>query len=313
MKKNFLGLSDLTPAELQSLLKKSLEIKKTPRKFSQALKQKTMLMLFEQPSVRTRVSFETGLTQLGGHAIYYDIKESTLGKKETIGDFAKTVSRYVDVVGARLNDHNQIIQLSQNSDVPVINMMSGFEHPCQGLADFLTILEHKKKFKGKKLAYVGDANNNVTHSLLFGAALLGMDVSIGCPDHAELMTSPAIVEQAKKMAKQNHSKINFFHTAKEAVKEADVVYTDSWMSYRVPESAMNQRIKLLHPFQVNSELMKYAKRDAIFLHCLPAHRGQEVTDEVLDSKQSKVFDQAENRLHCQKALLLELAGKTPHK
>ncbi|MFH0955480.1 MAG: ornithine carbamoyltransferase [Candidatus Micrarchaeota archaeon] len=307
--RHFLGFSELSSKELLNLLERAIEIKKNPKKFSKRLLQKNMLMLFEQPSVRTRLSFETGLTQLGGHAIYYDIKESTLGKKETIGDYAKTVSRYVDVIGARLNNHEQIVQLSKNSDVPVINMMSNFEHPCQGLADFLTILEHKKKLKGLKLAYVGDANNNVTNTLLFGGALLGMDISVGCPDNTELMTNPTIVEQVQKTAKKNNAKINLFHSAKEAVRNADVVYTDSWMSYRIPEEAAAGRINQLHPFQVNSQLMKHAKKDAIFLHCLPASRGHEVTDEVMDSKQSAVFDQAENRLHCQKALLLELFKK----
>jgi ornithine carbamoyltransferase len=207
---------------------------------------------------------------------------------------------------ARINSHEQLLELAQHSRVPVINAMTHFDHPCQGLADFQTILEHKGKLKGLKLAYVGDCNNNVTHSLLFGGALSAMAVSIACPENKELEPRREIIQIANNIASKTGSRIEVFHEPETAVENADIVVTDSWMSYRVPESEKAARERLLEPFQVNAGLMQHAKRDAIFLHCLPAHRGYEVTDEVMDSKQSVVFDEAENRLHAQKALLVWL-------
>ncbi len=304
--RHFLSLKELSPDEFVFLLQQAIEMKKKPQSFARALEQKTLLMFFEQPSVRTRLSFETGLTQMGGHAIYYSIGESTLGKKETIADFSTVVSRYADFIMARINSHDQLLEIARHSSVPVINAMTNFEHPCQGLADFQTIIEKKGKLKGLKLAYVGDANNNVTHSLMFGGALSGMAVSIGCPDETDLKPKREIIQTAKNLASATGARIEVFHEAETAVQNADIVYADSWMSYRVPESEKPKREKLLEPFQVNSALMQHAKKDAIFLHCLPAHRGKEVTDEIIDSRQSVVFDQAENRLHSQKALLLWL-------
>lgn len=304
--RHFLSLKDLSPEEFNFLLNRAVEIKKNPQKFASSFHQKTLLMFFEQPSVRTRLSFETGLTQMGGHAIYYSIGESTLGKKETIADFSQVVSRYVDCIMARINSHDQLLELSRNSSVPVINAMTNFSHPCQGLADFQTILEKKGKLAGLKLAYVGDANNNVTHSLMFGGALSGMAVSIGCPDETDLKPKREIIQIANNLASKTGSRIEVFHDPETAVQNADIVVTDSWMSYRIPETEKPKREKLLEPFQVNSELMALAKKDAIFLHCLPAARGKEVTDDVIDSKQSVVFDEAENRLHSQKALLVWL-------
>lgn len=304
--RHFLLIRDLSATEFQYLLEQAALIKKKPEKFANALHQKTLLMFFEQPSVRTRLSFEIGMTQMGGHAIYYNIGESTLGKKETIPDFAKVVSRYADFIMARINSHEQLPEIARHSLVPVINAMTNFEHPCQCLADFQTILEKKGKLNGLKLAYVGDSNNNVTHSLMFGGALSGMAVSIGCPNETDLKPKREIIQIAKNLASATGARIEVFHEAETAVQNADIVYTDSWMSYRVPESEAPRREKLLHPFQVNAELMRLAKKDAVFMHCLPAHRGKEVTNEVIDSKQSVVFDQAENRLHAQKALLVWL-------
>jgi ornithine carbamoyltransferase len=308
--RHFLSIRDLAPKEFQHLLEQTALIKKKPEKFSNALNQKTLLMFFEQPSVRTHLSFSVGMTQLGGHAIFYDIHQSTLGKKESIPDYAHTVSRYADFIMARLNNHAQLLELAPNSRIPVINAMTELEHPCQALADFFTILEKKGKLKGLKIAYLGDSNNNVTHSLLFGGALLGMAVSIGCPNDSDLKPKREIIQLANNLAANSGARIELFHDAETAVQNADVVYTDSWMSYRIPESEAPKREKWLRPFQVNSELMRSAKKDAIFMHCLPAHRGKEVTDSVIDSNQSVVFDQAENRLHAQKALLLWLQEET---
>lgn len=309
--RHFLSIRDLNSKEFRYLLKQTALIKKKPRQFSNALHQKTLLMVFEQPSVRTHLSFSVAMTQLGGHAIYYDIHQSTLGKKESILDYAHTVSRYANVISARLNDHSQLEELTPYSRIPVINAMTSLEHPCQALADFFTLFEKKKKNSRLKLAYVGDANNNVTNSLLYAAILLDVDMSIGCPKHRQLAPSNEIMENANILAMQTGSKSKFSvsYDPIETVQSADAVYTDSWMSYRVPETDLEWRENLLQPFQVNSELMQHAKKNAVFLHCLPAHRGHEVTNQVIDSKQSVVFDQAENRLHAQKALLLWLLNQ----
>ncbi|MBU0636021.1 ornithine carbamoyltransferase [Candidatus Micrarchaeota archaeon] len=304
--RHFLSLKDLTAKELEFLIKKAIEIKKKPQKFSQTLKQKTLLMFFEQPSVRTRVSFETAMTQLGGHGIFYDIKESTLGKKETISDFAQSVSRYCDLITARIAEHSTLQELANASSIPVINAMSNLSHPCQGLADFQTMLEHKGKLKGLNVAYVGDANENVLDSLLIGGVLLGMNVSIGCPKQEAFRPKEKIMELAGKLAKDSGGKVFVAFNPIDAIQNADIVYTDSWMSYHIPESEAKERTKILKPFQVNEKLLQNAPKGALFMHNLPAHRGFEVTDEILDSKRSIVFDQAENRLHAQKALLVWL-------
>jgi ornithine carbamoyltransferase len=309
MLRHFLTLKDLNPKELSFLIEKSMEIKKEPERFSNFLNKKTLLMIFAKPSLRTRVSFEVGMTQLGGHAIYYNVATSPLGKKESISDTAKTASRYVDLIMARLFEHKDLEELAENSSVPVINALTNFSHPCQILADLQTITEKKGKLKGLKLAYLGDSNNNVTHSLLFGCSMTGINISIGCPQGKEFEPLPKVVSEAKKFAENSGSKVEVLHDAVKAVENADIVYTDSWMSYHIPESEKERRIKILMPFQVNSELMQHAKEDAVFMNCLPALRGFEQTAEVIDGSQSIVFDQAENRLHVQKALMLWLLKK----
>ena len=309
MKKYFLDLSSLTEAEIISILDISDDIKRNPEKYSQEMKGKTLLMMFEKPSLRTRVSFETGMTQMGGHAIYYDISTSPMGKKESIEDTAKTSSRYVDIIMARLFKHEHIIKLAENADVPVINALTNFSHPCQILADLQTIREKKGRLKGLKLAYLGDSNNNVTHSLLYGCSIVGMHISVGCPEGQEYKPMKKVVDKAKEIAQRSGSKITITNNAKEAVKDADVVYTDSWMSYHIPEEQKEQRMKIFKPYQVNKELMSFAKPDLIFMNCLPAIRGMEQTADVIDGPQSVVFDEAENRIHTQKALMLKLLGK----
>ena len=305
MKRNLVTLKDFSPEEVAKLMEFAAYIKKNPFEYSNAMEQKTLLMLFEKPSLRTRLSFEAGMTQMGGHAIFYSIKDSPLGKKESMYDTAKCASRYCNIIMARLFKHSDIEELAKTADVPVINALTNFSHPCQVLSDLLTIKEKKGTLKGLKLAYLGDSNNNVTHSLLYGCALTGIDIAVACP--AGYKPMPLVIEQAKSLAK--NSSITITHDAIEAAKDADIIYTDSWMSYHIKEEDEEKRVKIFEPYQVNTELMKHAKQDAIFMNCLPAKRGYEQTAEVIDGSQSVVFDQAENRLHMQKAIMLTLIKK----
>ncbi|AJF60946.1 TPA: ornithine carbamoyltransferase [Candidatus Woesearchaeota archaeon] len=299
MKKDFLKMTDLTSQELKEVIELAVRIKKNPEKYSKSLSGKTLLMIFAKPSLRTRVSFETGMTKLGGHAIYYDIATSPLGRGETIADTAKCSSRYVDIISARLFEHADIVELAKNSDAPVINMLTNLTHPCQGLADLMTIKEKKGKLEGLKLAYLGDGNNNVTHSLLLGCALSGINISVASPEG--MMPDASIVAEAKKLGK-----VVITHNAGEAAKDADVIVTDTWMSYHIRPEKKEERVKKFRPYQVNSKIMKLAKKDAIFMHCLPAYRDYEVTAEVIDGPQSVVFDEAENRMWTEMALMVAL-------
>ncbi len=306
MEKDLIDISQLTRNEIIAILDLADQIKANPNRFSVSLKEKTLLMIFEKPSLRTRLSFEVGMTQMGGHAIYYDIASSPMGKKESVADTAKTASRYVDIIMARMFSHEQLIELAQNASVPVINALTDFSHPCQILGDLQTIREKKGKLIGIKLAYLGDSNNNVTHSLLHGCTLVGMDISLACPKGKAYEPNSKVLEEAKRFAKVSGSKVVLTNSAEEAVKEADVVYTDSWMSYHIPVDQNEKRVKIFKPYQVNSKLMAHAKPDAVFMNCLPAMRDMEQTPEVIDGPQSIVFDQAENRLNTQKALMLLL-------
>lgn len=306
---HLLTLTDFNAEQIMETINLGIEIKNNPEKYSNSLKDKTLLMIFAKPSLRTRVSFEVGMTQLGGHAIYYNIQTSPMGKKESVSDTAKTASRFVDIVMARLFEHKQIEEFASNASVPVINALTNFSHPCQILADLMTIKEKKGNLKGLKLAYLGDSNNNVTHSLLYGCSMLGINISIGCPDSNEFKPKPEVVEKAKEFAQTNNSIVEIIHDAKKAAKNADIIYTDSWMSYHIKEEEKEKRMQQLMPFQVNQELMQHAKPDAVFMNCLPAMRGMEQTSEVIDGPQSIVFDEAENRLHVQKALMLKLLKK----
>lgn len=304
--KHLLSLRDLTPDEILKIIAKGIEIKKNPKKYSQLMDKKSLLMIFAKPSLRTRLSFEVAMTQMSGHAIYYDIKDSPMGKKESIADTSRTASRYVDIIMARLFEHRDIEELAAFSSVPVINALTNFEHPCQVLGDLMTIKEKIGKLKGLKLAYVGDSNNNVTHSLLYGCSMVGMDISIACPKNKEFEPDEKIVKNSREFASRNKSKVEILNDPNEAVKNAEIIYTDSWMSYHIDEEEKEKRIKILRPYQINKELMKEANKNAYFMHCLPALRGYEVTTDVIDGKQSIVFEQAENRLHVQKAIMLKL-------
>ncbi|MCK4429438.1 MAG: ornithine carbamoyltransferase, partial [Candidatus Aenigmarchaeota archaeon] len=277
MEKDLPDLSGMTKSEMLSLFDLVKEVKTNPGKYSEKLKGKTLLMIFEKPSLRTRISFEVGMTQLGGHAIYYDLSTSPMGKKETISDTAKTASRYVDIIMARLFSHEHIIELAKNANVPVINALTNYSHPCQILTDLFTIREKKGNLENLKLAYLGDGNNNVTHSLLFGCAVAGVNISVACPDGEDYEPLKEVVEKAKELSKLSGSEIIITHDAKEAAKDADVIYTDSWMSYHIPDTQKDERINKFKPYQVNLELMALAKREAIFMNCLPAMREREQT------------------------------------
>lgn len=305
--KHLLSINDLSGKEINYLIDKGIEIKKEQAKWSNTLTNKTLLMIFAKPSLRTRLSFETAMTQLGGHAIHYDVSTSPLGKgKETIADTARTASCYVDIIMARLFEHKEIEELAKYSNVPVINGLTNYEHPCQILADLMTIKEVYGKLEGLKLSYFGDGNNNIPHSLLFACPKVGMSIGIATPKGIEYEPDHNVVNIAKNIAKQNNVEIELSSEPNKIIEKSDVVVTDSWMSYHIPKEREKERINIFMPYQVNSKLMKKAKSTAIFLHCLPATRGQEVTEDVIDGKQSKVWDEAENRLHIQKAVILYL-------
>ena len=301
MVRHFLSQNDLTPDEVRDLFARAAAIKRSP--FGDQLRGKSLVMFFEKTSTRTRLSFEIGMTQLGGHAVYLDRESSQLSRGESIRDTAEVVSRYADLMMARVYAHATVADLAHHATIPVINGLSDEEHPCQSLADLFTMLECKGRIEGLRIAYMGDGNNNVTHSLMLGATQLGADVVVASP--AELQPSPSFVQTARHNADQFGGSVTITTDPFKAVEGADVVYTDVWISMgREDEEA--RRMKLLAPYQVNEGLLATASSDCIFMHCLPAHVGDEVTEEVAYSAQSVIFDQAENRLHVQKALMLYL-------
>ncbi len=268
------------------------------------LRGKSLAMIFEKSSTRTRVSFEVGMTQLGGHALFLSPNDLQIGRGETIADTARVLSRYVDGILYRAFKSENVRELARHASVPVINGLDDKEHPCQIITDLLTIQEHKGDVKGLKLAYVGDGNN-VCNSLLIGCAELGMHMTAGVPKGYE--PDALLLGAARRIAGTTESRIEVVHDPFEAVKGADVVYTDVWVSMGM-EKEKEERERIFLPFQVNEKLVSAAKKDAVVMHCLPAHRGLEITDEVVDGPQSIVFDEAENRLHAQKAILVRLLG-----
>jgi len=299
--KSLASLHDLNQDEIEEVLKKAglLKLQLLRGEEHLLLKGKTLAMIFEKPSTRTRVSFEVGMFQLGGHALYLGVNDLQIGRGETIADTARVLSRYVDGIMARVFAHQTILDLIKYSRVPVINGLSDLCHPCQGLADLFTIYEKRGRLSGLKLAYIGDGNN-VAHSLLHGCSKVGINITLGCPKGYE--PNPGVVSQAQKESERTGGEVRVTNDPKEAVKSADIIYTDVWTSMG-REQEHEERLNKFSPFQVNTQLVKEAKEDYLFMHCLPAHRGEEVTDEVADSKNSIIFDQAENRLHAQKALL----------
>jgi ornithine carbamoyltransferase len=305
--KHLITLENWSTADLAELIDLADRVKAKPAEYQDAMRRRTLLMIFEKPSLRTRVSFETGVTQMGGHAIFYDLAHSPLSAgKENVADLVRVVSRYVDIIMGRLFEQAHIEEMARLASVPVINALTNYEHPCQILADLQTIREKKGALKGLTLAYLGDGNNNVTHSLLFGCAKFGIDIRVGCPKGEEYEPLDTVLASARKFAKKSGSSVVVTADAAEAARGADVVYTDSWMSYHIPQHKQESRVKVFTPYQVNAKLMKLAKKDAIFMNCLPALRGYEQTADVIDGPQSVVFDQAENRLHIQKAIMLRL-------
>ena len=307
---HLLTLSSWNGEQIQAALELARAMKRDPARYAHVMAQKTLLMIFEKPSLRTRLSFETGMTQMGGHAIYYDTSTSPMGAgKESLRDTSMVISRYVDIVMARLYRHADIEELAENANVPVINALTDLSHPCQVLADLMTIQEKKGTLKGLRLAYFGDGHNNVTHSLMTGGALVGMHVTVACPEGGAFMPLPEIIDEARTLAAATGADIRVTQDAAEAAVGADVIYTDSWMSYHIPKDQLEDRVRAFMPYQVNEALMKTAAPDAIFMNCLPAMRGYEQTASVIDGPQSVVFDQAENRLHAQKAVIRTLAEK----
>jgi ornithine carbamoyltransferase len=302
--KDVLNLAGLTPEEILTLLDKSILLKEnTMRKqFDQPLKGKILGMIFDKSSTRTRVSFEVGMIQLGGSALYLNGNDLQLGRGETIADTASVLSQYVDGIMIRTFSHKSVEELAHHASVPVINGLTDLYHPCQALADLLTIYEKKGKLKGLKLAYIGDGNN-VAHSLMIACTKVGMDISIAAP--REYFPDSSITAQSKGFAESSGAKLVITDSPIEAVRDADIIYTDVWTSMG-QESENEQRLNDFSDYQVNAELVKHANDDYLFLHCLPAHRGEEVTAEVIDGKHSVVFEQAGNRLHAQKALLVEI-------
>jgi ornithine carbamoyltransferase len=297
--KHIISDFDLTREELIDVLDTSIMIKSNPKDFHEVMRNKTLVMLFELPSLRTRLSFEAGLNQLGGHAIYYGIEHGGFTRSETIVDGVKNISRYADFIMARVLEHEAMEKIGVVATVPVINGMTEKYHPCQNLADLLTIKEKKGKLKGLKIAYVGDGGCNTANSTIIGCSSAGMNVVVACPDATRYSPDKDILDRAKKFT---GNAVNITHDPAVAVREADVIYTDVWVSAGM-EAEKEARLKTFKPYQVNLNLVKKAKPDCIVMHCLPAHRGYEITGKVMESQQSVVFDQAENRMHAQKGLL----------
>ena len=307
MKRDIISVLDMKD-DFEAILANAAKMKKEPKKgqkVQEPLKGKVLGMVFEKPSLRTRVSFEVGMTQLGGKALYIGPDEISIGKRESVSDVANVLSRYVSAIMYRAFSNKNMRELAQYSSVPVINGLDDIEHPCQCAADLLTVIEKKGKLAGKQLVYVGDGNN-VCNSLLLGCALTGMNMRAATPK--DFKPNADILAKAQEIAQEKKSKIEVLSNPFQAAEGADVIYTDTWVSMG-QESEKEAREKLFLPYQVNAKLVEKANKDYIFLHCLPAHRGLEVSADVMDGPHSVVFDQAENRMHAQKAILFAVLSK----
>lgn len=304
--RDFLGLVDYTPEEIRYLIDLAIRLKQKQKegRGEQPLKGKTLGMIFEKSSTRTRVSFEVGMYQLGGQALFLSKNDLQLGRGETIWDTAQTMSRYLDGIMIRTYAHRTVIDLARGATVPVINGLTDRSHPCQALADYQTILEKKGRLNGLKIAYIGDGNNMV-HSLMMGAAKLGLHMAVASPEGYD--PDPEVVANSRENLGQTGGSLLLTHDPKEAAADADVIYTDVWASMGF-EAEQKEREVAFASFQVNEQLARYAKKDYLFMHCLPAHRGEEVSEGVLEGPNSIIFDQAENRLHAQKAVMAALMG-----
>jgi len=303
--RHLLFVSSFSKQEIEKIIEVAIDLKQNKEKYSSAFKDKSILFLFAKPSLRTRVSFEVGTTQLGGHAVYYPLDGSPLGEKEGIRDTAQCLSRFVDIIAARVHSRKTIEGLAANADVPVINMLDDFGHPCQMLSDVLTIKEKLGRFDNSlKLSFFGDGKNNVTYCLMRLAALFGLTMDVACPKGEDYVPEEEVLREIEELSKISKANVRVVHSATEAAKDADIFYTDSWMSYGIPKQLEDVRKQVLLPFQVTTQLLNLAKPGAIFMNCLPAARGMEQTAEVIDGPRSVVYDQAENRLHVQKAIML---------
>jgi ornithine carbamoyltransferase len=299
------ALADMTPSQVRTVLDLAARVKARPADFHSALAHRQMALFFEKASLRTRVTFEVAMNTLGGQAIFFDQTNSPLGQRESLSDVSRNLDRWVDVIVLRTFSHQTVVEMAEHARIPVINALSDQEHPCQALADLLTLEEHLGPLSNLRIAYVGDGNN-VAHSLLLGAVHVGMDISIATPKGYE--PQPEVVARALDIAAETGAVVSFTNDPAAAVAGADAVYTDVWTSMG-HEAESEKRANDFAPFQVDAAMMALAADHAVFMHCLPAHRGEEVSAEVLDGPQSVVFDQAENRLHAQKALLLLLLGE----
>jgi ornithine carbamoyltransferase len=302
MKKDLLSIQGISTADIAGILDLALDVKKNPAKYSDALKGKSIGLIFQKPSNRTRVSFEIGMFQLGGHTIYLGSSEIGMGGREAVKDVACVLSRYLNGIVARTYKHEDVEDLAKHATVPIINGLSDLAHPCQALGDMFTIREKLGRLKGVKLAYIGDGNN-VLNSLMLAALKLGISVSVATPK--SYAPDKDIVKTARAAAMDSGAKVDISNDPVMAARDADVLYTDVWISMGQEKEAQ-KRIKAFKKFQLNDGILKYAKPGCVVMHCLPAHRGQEITDSVMDSKHSIVYDQAENRMHVQKAVLLKL-------
>ncbi|HEX7057252.1 MAG TPA: ornithine carbamoyltransferase [Bacilli bacterium] len=299
--RDFLSLIDYTPAELKYLLALGIELKRKLKagEVYHPLSGKTLGMIFEKSSTRTRISFEVGMYQLGGQALFLSRNDLQIGRGETILDTAQTMSRYLDGIMIRTFAHRTVVDLARAATVPVINGLTDFNHPCQALADYMTIYEHKGKLEGLKLAYVGDGNNMV-HSLMMGAAKLGLHIAVASPEGYD--PDPEVIRMSKEYAAQTGGSVHLCRDPREAAQGADVLYTDVWASMGFESEQEARRIAFKN-YQINAQVAGYAKPDYVFMHCLPAHRGEEVSEEIIDGDHSIIFDEAENRLHAQKAIM----------
>jgi ornithine carbamoyltransferase len=301
--KDLISISDLTTTEIQKIFTKAAELKANPRDYNDALAGCSVALIFEKPSLRTRVTFDLGATQMGASCVYLDHQNVRLGERESVKDMALNLERWVNAIVARTYSHETVVELAAHSSAPVINGLSEFSHPCQGLTDYFTLTEKVGlDLSGFHIAYIGDGNNTC-HSLIFTAAKLGARITIGCPQGYE--PDAGVLKEACKDARKTGGKIEVFDDPYDAVKGAQAVYTDVWASMGF-ESETERRREIFSPFRVSKKLMKSAQKDAFFMHCLPAHRGDEVDADVIDGKRSIVYDQAENRLHTQKAIMFLL-------
>ena len=304
MKRDFITEYDLTPKEIKGIFDCAAQLKKAKGKTRTDLKGKTIGLVFQKPSLRTRVSFEVGIRQLGGECIYLGPEEINIGKRESIADVAQVLSRYLDVIVARVFSHNDVVGLAKHATIPVINGLCDLYHPCQAMTDVYSVMEKFGTLRKKTLAYIGDGNN-VCHSLMLVCAKMGLNMTIATPMNYE--PNEEILETARELAKETGVSITVSRDPRQAVDGAHVIYSDVWVSMGQEEETQ-RRLNDFQGFQINSDLVKLADKNYIFMHCLPAHRGQEVTADVIDSKHSIIFDQAENRLHVQKAILIFLLG-----